>query len=125
MANPQNLKPLKKGFDPRRNLKGVPKDAIAARKAIREIGAELVKIKNGDESDAEVTRFYVMIRAMFQSRAPADRQALLKALAPGLLTDNLDLTTGGKELPAPKTYITVSPDDWDKMRADKSKDADQ
>lgn len=103
MANPHpdtsGLQPLKKGPDPRRNLRGVPKDAIAARKLIRQIGAELVALpKDADGNVRELTRFELMIRAMFGSKAPADRAALLKALAPGLLKDELDVTSGGEKI---------------------------
>ena len=102
MANPNpnqdNLRPFKKGPDPRRNLRGVPKDAIAARRLIRKIGAELVALpKDSDGYQREITRFELLIRAMYGSKAPADRAAILKALAPGLLRDdgvtvNVDFT---------------------------------
>ena len=100
MANNQNLKPLKKGYDPRRNLRGVPADAIAARKLIRKIGAELVHIaekdENGQKVEYDLTRYEIMIRLMFGSKAPADRQALLKALSPGLLKDEVDINLESK-----------------------------
>ena len=110
MANNQNLKPLAKGYDPRRNLKGVPKDAIAARKLIRQIGAELVHIKekgeNGENIEYDLTRYQVMVRLMFGSKNPTDRANLLKALSPGLLKDEVDLTSGGEKL-APVTIIEI------------------
>jgi hypothetical protein len=79
-----------KGYDPRRNLKGVPADAIAGRKAIRKIGAELLRIKEGGD-EYEITRFEAMVRLMFSSRAPKDKETLLKALMPGLLKDELTI----------------------------------
>lgn len=92
----KNLKPLVKGYDPRRNVRGVPKDAIAARKSIRKIGAELLRIKekqeNGEVVEYDITRFEAMIRLMFNSKSPVDRQTLLKALAPGLLKEELELS---------------------------------
>lgn len=96
MANPnpptEQLKKFQKGPDPRRNLKGVPKDTIAARKLIRQIGAELVALPKDENGNVrELTRFELLIRAMYGSKAPADRQNLLKALAPGLLKDEIDV----------------------------------
>jgi len=95
MANPHpntsGLKPLKKGYDMRRNLRGVPKTAIAGRKLIRQIGAELIHIREksetGETVEYDLTRISAMIRLMFSSRAPADKQTLIKALWPGLLRD--------------------------------------
>lgn len=87
--------PFKKGYDPRRNLKGVPAEAIKARHMLRKIAAELIKLPN---SDQEMTRISAMLRVMFSSKAPADRQNLLKALWPGLLKDEVDLTSGGEKI---------------------------
>lgn len=97
MANEQNLRPFKKGPDPRRNLRGVPKDAIEARRIVRRIAAELVKLpKDSDGYQQELTRFELMIRAMLSSKAPADRAAILKILAPGALRDEVDLNASGE-----------------------------
>jgi hypothetical protein len=99
--------PFKRGYDPRRNLKGVPANAIAARKAIRKLGAELVHIKEkvydpatGDHKEVEydLTRYEAMIRLMFSSKSSRDREILLKALAPGLLVDAVDVTSGGEKI---------------------------
>lgn len=103
---------FKKGYDPRRNLKGTPREAITARKFIRRIAAELIKLP---DSEIEVTRAYAMLRLMFSSKAPKDKETLMKALWPGLLKDELDLTSGGEKL---KGYVTISPDDWDKSKDD-------
>lgn len=96
------LRPFKKGYDPRRNMKGVPRDAIEARKVIRKIGAELLTIKEKNESgeviEYELTRYEAMVRLMYSSRNPAEKIALLKALSPGLLKDEVDVTTGGDAL---------------------------
>jgi hypothetical protein len=86
---------FKKGYDPRRNLRGVPKEAIKARHLLRKIAAELIQMPNSGE---EMTRVEAMLRVMFSSKAPADRQNLLKALWPGLLKDEIDLTTGGDKI---------------------------
>ena len=88
-------KPFVKGYDPRRNLRGTPKDSIAARKLLRKIAAELLQLPN---NGGEITRVEAMLTAMFSSKAPADRQNLLKALWPGLLKDEVDVTSGGEKL---------------------------
>jgi hypothetical protein len=99
-----NLKPFVKGYDPRRNLRGTPKDVIAARKLIRKIAAELLTVKeNGGEY--EITRLEAAIRLKFGSRAPKDFETLLKALYPGLLKDEIDVTSDGEPL------IPVLPDE--------------
>ena len=93
---------FKKGYDPRRNLRGVPADAIKARHMLRRIAAELIHVKEktdaGEIVEYDITRAYAMLRTMFASKAPADRQNLLKALWPGLLKDELDLTSGGEKI---------------------------
>jgi len=95
-------KPFKKGYDPRRNLRGVPKDTIKGRALVRKIGAELIHISekqsNGEVVEYDITRAEAMIRLMYSSKAPADKQTLLKALWPGLVKDELDLTSGGERV---------------------------
>ena len=106
MPNPNprtdQLKPLKKGYDPRRNLRGVPKDAIEARKFFRKIGAELLTIKerqaNGEDVEYELTRLEAAVRLKFSSKAPKDFETILKAMFPGLLKDEVDVTSGGEVL---------------------------
>ena len=99
-------KPFVKGFDPRRNLRGVPAEAIKARRLLRKIASEIISMPN---DGGEMTRIEAMLRVMFSSRAPADRQNLLKALWPGLLKDEHDITTGGD----PITFV-IERDDKDK-----------
>lgn len=82
--NRENLKPFKKGYDYRRNYNGAPSDAIAARKLINEIGAEVIK------EDGDITRYVEMIRKMFSSKNPKDRELLFKAI-PGLLKETLEI----------------------------------
>jgi hypothetical protein len=97
----KNLRPFKKGDDPRRNLKGVPADAIAARKLFREIGAELLKLeerkKNGEVVITEISRLEAKIQLMFSSRNPRDSELILKAMYPGLLKDEVDVKGTGKD----------------------------
>lgn len=97
MANPnpklENLKPLKKGFDPRRNLKGVPRDAILMRKHMRKIAAELI---GADET--EMTRLDALLRQLFTSRNPAHNKLALQVLDPKILQEHVDLTSGGEKI---------------------------
>lgn len=102
MANNQNLKPFQKGFDPRRNLKGVPHDAVALRKHMRKIAAEL--IGNGE---TEMTRLDALLRQLFTSRNPAHNKIAIQLLYPKALAENVDVTTNGKDLP-----LTVVPYDY-------------
>lgn len=97
-----NLIPFKKGvYSPRRNLRGVPKDAIEARKFFRKVGAELLRIKEKQESgetvEYDLTRLEAMVRLKFSSKAPKDFETILKALYPGLLKDEVE-HSGGQEL---------------------------
>jgi hypothetical protein len=89
--------PFVKGYDPRRNLRGVPKDTIKGRALIRKIGAELIRIGDRD-GDYEITRAEAMIRLMYSSKAPADKKALIDALWPGLLKQEVDITSGGEKI---------------------------
>lgn len=91
MANNDNLKPFKKGYDPRRNLKGVPRDAIEMRKRMRKIAAEIV---GGD--DTAMTRLDAMIRSAFSSRNPRHMEMLLTGMFPKLLEKSVDITSGGE-----------------------------
>lgn len=92
-------KPFMIGYDPRRNLKGVPKTAIKGREMIRKIGAELVRVSEkvitadgqAVEIAYDITRLEGMVRLMYTSKAPQDKQTLLKALFPGLVVDELEL----------------------------------
>jgi len=106
VANNENLKPFNKGYDPRRNLRGVPKDAIEARKFFRKIGAELLRIKerqeNGEAVEYDISRLEAMVRLKFSSKAPKDFETILKAMFPGLLKDEVDVTSGGEALKPPQ-----------------------
>jgi hypothetical protein len=96
--NPSPATRLKKGYDPRRNLKGVPREAIEMRKMLRKIAAELVRIKDEGGNEVEVTRLYARARLAFSSRNYKEFEMVLKALYPGLLKESLDLTSDGKAL---------------------------
>ena len=91
---------MKKGYDPRRNLRGVPKDAIEARKFFRKIGAELLTIQerqaNGETVEYDITRLEAAVRLKFSSKAPKDFETILKAMFPGLLKEEVDAKHEGK-----------------------------
>ena len=92
--------PFKKGYDPRRNLRGVPKEAIQARKFFRKIGAELITIKekqnNGEDVEYEVTRLEDWVRSKFGGKSSKDFETVLKVLYPGLLKEEVDVNNSGE-----------------------------
>ena len=91
-----------KGFDPRRNIKGVPKDALLMRKHMRQIAAELI-----GKDETEMTRLDALLRQLFTSRNPAHNKLALQVLDPKILTEQVDVTTGGEKI----TKIQVVWDD--------------
>ena len=93
LANLKKGKAFVKGFDPRRNLKGVPKDAVAMRKHMRLIAAEML---GGD--DTAMTRLDAMLRQLWTSRNPAHNKLALQVLDPKILTEHTDITSDGKTL---------------------------
>jgi len=93
LENLKGRKPFVKGFDPRRNLKGVPKDAIAMRKHMRMIAAELI-----GSGDTEMTRLDAALRQLWTSRNPAHNKLALQVLDPKLLTEHSDITSDGKAI---------------------------
>ena len=92
--------PFKKGYDPRRNIRGVPKEAIQARKFFRKIGAELITIKekqeNGEDVEYEVTRLEDWVRSKFGGKSSKDFETVIKILYPGLLKDEVDVNNKGE-----------------------------
>lgn len=105
---------FRKGYDPRRHLAGVPKEAIAARHFIRKIGAELLRVKekqeNGEVVEYDVTRAEALVRLMFSSKAPKDKETLMKALWPGLLKEEVDLTSAGEKITWSQFIANTEPD---------------
>lgn len=97
-----NLKPFVKGYDPRRAIARVPKNTPKARELFRRIGAELLTIRerqaNGEDVEYDITRLEAMIRLKFSSKQSKDFETILKALFPGLLKEEVDVTSGGKPL---------------------------
>jgi len=84
---------FKKGFDPRRNIKGAPKDTLLMRKHMRQIAAELI-----GKDDTEMTRLDALLRQLWTSRNPAHNKLALQVLDPKILMEHTDLTTGGKAI---------------------------
>ena len=93
LANLKGRKPFVKGFDPRRNMKGVPKDAVAMRQHMKKIAAELI---GGDET--AMTRLDAMLRQLWTSRNPAHNKLALQVLDPKILTEHTDITSDGKAM---------------------------
>lgn len=102
LDKPKKKGTFAKGYDPRRNLRGVPASAIEARKKFRDIGAELLRIRekknNGQEVEYDITRLDAMIRLRFGSKFPKDFETILKVMFPGLLKDEIDINAGGKTI---------------------------
>ena len=85
--NPPKSQRFKKGFDPKRNVRGVPKDAVAMRKRMRQIAAELI-----GAGDTEMTRLDAMLRQLWTSRNPAHSKLALQVLDPKILIEQVELT---------------------------------
>ncbi len=86
MANNQNLKPFVKGYDPRRNMKSVPKETTLIREKMRKIAAEII----GEGTEAEMSRFEAMLRQLWTSRNPAHNKLALQVLDPKILTEHIE-----------------------------------
>ena len=94
-------KPLAKGYDPRRWVKGrmkKPDNLRAAEYLIRTViwdvlSEEIVNPNTGEVVD----RLRAMLRSMSTSRQSADKQALLDRIA-GKVTQDIDVTSGGQAL---------------------------
>ena len=94
LANLKKGKPFVKGYDPRRNMKAVPKETTLIREKMRKIAAEVI----GEGTEAEMTRFEAMLRQFFTSRNPAHNKLALQVLDPKILQESLDVTSGGKPI---------------------------
>jgi hypothetical protein len=106
LQNKPRGKAFAKGFDPRRNIKGVPKDAVLMRKHMRQIAAELI-----GKDETEMTRLDALLRQLFTSRNPAHNKLALQVLDPKILQEHVDVTTGGEKI----TSIRVI---WDEDGSD-------
>jgi hypothetical protein len=83
--HPPKSAQFKKGYDPKRNMRGVPKDTVAMRKHMREIAAEII-----GSGDSEMTRLSAMLRQLWTSRNPAHNKLALQVLDPKILTENIE-----------------------------------
>ena len=92
---------FKKGYDPRRWLKGQPKKPKDKKKAeellehiIWDVLSEEIRNPSNGES---IDRLRAMIRSMTTSRQSADKQAILDRIA-GKVTQNVDVTSNGETI---------------------------
>jgi len=97
-----NGRAFTKGFDPRRNIKGVPKDALLMRKHMRQIAAELI-----GKDETEMTRLDALLRQLFTSRNPAHNKLALQVLDPKILQEHVDVTSDGKALQPPQVIEII------------------
>jgi hypothetical protein len=79
-----------KGFDPRRNIRGVPKDTLLMRQHMRKIAAELI-----GANETEMTRLDAMLRQLWTSRNPAHNKLALQVLDPKILTEVQEINNSG------------------------------
>jgi len=90
---------FKKGYDPRRWLKGQPKkpkDKKRAEELLEHIIWDVLSEEIRNPSNGEsIDRLRAMIRSMTTSRQSADKQAILDRIA-GKVTQNVDVTSGGE-----------------------------
>jgi len=93
LEKPPKKGTFKKGFDPRRNIKGVPKDAVLMRQHMRKIAAELI-----GKDETEMTRLDALLRQLFTSRNPAHNKLALQVLDPKILQEHVDVTSGGEKV---------------------------
>jgi len=92
---------FKKGYDPRRWMKGRNKKPADKKKA-EEILLSLIwdvlseEITNPNTGE-QIDRFRAMIRSMTTSRQSADKQAILDRIA-GKVMQGVDVTSGGEKV---------------------------
>jgi hypothetical protein len=94
---PPKDKQFKKGYDPRRNTRAVPKETLLIREKMRMIAAEVI----GNDENA-MTRFEAMLRQLWTSRNPAHNKLALQVLDPKILTEQVDVTSNGETITPPK-----------------------
>ena len=99
MAKEDNLKPFKKGFDPRRNLSGAPK------KTIPEIDELLERWAGGKTpEEAEIN---IVAKKLVEKAKNGDIDAIkfLFERIYGKVVSQIDLKSGGNVMPAPVINI--------------------
>jgi len=102
LANLKKGKPFVKGYDPRRNMRAVPKETTLIRNKMRQIAAEVI----GEGTETEMTRFEAMLRQFFTSRNPAHNKLALQVLDPKILQEHVDVTSGGEKITSPYAALT-------------------
>ena len=102
LDNPSKKGTFKKGFDPRRNIRGTPSETVAMRKKMRMIAAELI-----GSGDTEMTRLEAMLRQLWTSRNPAHNKLALQVLDPKILTESVDVTNSDGSLKPPQIIETI------------------
>jgi len=100
---PPKDKQFKKGFDPRRNTRAVPKETTLIREKMRMIAAEII----GNE-ETSMTRFEAMLRQLWTSRNPAHNKLALQVLDPKILTESVDLSNSDGTL---KIHVKINDKD--------------
>jgi hypothetical protein len=91
MANPQNLKPFKKGVDPRRNVKGRPKVLPPLEKLLIEVlGSE-----DDQKSQAQAVLNTLLARA---KKGDVRAAEILLDRAYGKPKQSVDLTSNGESI---------------------------
>ena len=101
---------FKKGYDPRRWLKGAPKkpkDKVKAEELLLHViwdvlSEDLTNPHTGEKID----RLRAMIRSMTTSKQSADKQAILDRIA-GKVMQNLDVTSNGETIKPPQVIEIV------------------
>lgn len=101
---------FKKGYDPRRWMKGAPKkpkDKKRAEELLEHIIWDVLseEITNPNTGE-QVDRLRAMLRSMSTSRQSADKQAILDRIA-GKVTQNVDVTSDGKALQPPQVIEII------------------
>lgn len=90
---------FKKGYDPRRWMKGAPRKPKDKKKAEELLEHLIWDVLSEDITHPitgeKIDRFRAMIRSMTTSKQSADRQAILDRIA-GKVMQELDVTSGGK-----------------------------
>lgn len=101
---------FKKGYDPRRWMKGAPKkpkDKKRAEELLEHIIWDVLSEEIRNPSNGEsIDRLRAMIRSMTTSRQSADKQAILDRIA-GKVTQNVDVTSDGKALQPPQVIEII------------------
>ena len=104
----ENLQPFQKGVpDPRRNVRGAPKDILELRRLAKKVLAEQLEMPSKPGEKAEkVRRLVAMLRRMTSTNNPAAWRDVIKLAYPGAITDQVDVTSLGEKI-EPITIIEV------------------